>query len=648
MSQVSIIAYGAVSALGLGPAAFAGARAGEAARCAIARDEELAAAGLARPAAARAPAELGEPILGDRATALLGCSLRQLCTALDERLAGWRELRLGVALGTSSGGMLSAERFFAAARADQALDAALARPATYFAPVVDALRSVGIFVDDGAGGGPCVSEDVAAGRGAARRVCPCKVTQVLAACASSTVAIGLGMRWLTRGACDLVLAGGYDALSLFVAAGFEAIRATTASTSRPFRVGRDGMSLGEGAGVVALVRGGAPASELALAQLTGFGCSCDAVHITAPDRTGAGLIRAAQAALRDAGEPGPIQLVSAHATSTPYNDAMEALAIRTACGAQPDPVVQPFKAQIGHALGAAGVLELLAAVDALSQQVAPAACGDGELDPDARVRLLARAEPATLERALKLSAAFGGVTAALVVERHRAPRAPRPLRPVHLHSFAHVDGVDREQLSQATGIARDRLARLDELAQLGLGAMVRLRERCGVERLAGAGIVMGHALATIDVNARFDERLRSRGPRSVDPRLFPATTPNAAAGHCAIAFGLTGPSLTVGAGLGGGLEALTTGVELVAAGDADRMVVLAADDAGPFARRWLELCGLSARRLAAGATAALLVAGEPAEALGEALPLDGLVDHGAEAVGQLGLREWLQGWACHG
>src|SRR5262249_49908544 len=153
---------------------------------------------------------------------------------------------------------------------------ALAGSATYFAPLDYALAEVGLAR-------------------VARR------TQILAACAASTIAIGVATRWLDRGACDLCIAGGYDAVSVFVAAGFEAPRAATASRMRPFRIGRDGMSLGEGAGVLALVReedtNGAPV----LFRVAGFGASTDAVHITAPDRTGSGLARAAEAALRDAG-----------------------------------------------------------------------------------------------------------------------------------------------------------------------------------------------------------------------------------------------------------------------------------------------------------------------------------------------------------
>jgi 3-oxoacyl-[acyl-carrier-protein] synthase-1/3-oxoacyl-[acyl-carrier-protein] synthase II len=637
-----VIAIGAVSALGIGEAAYRVTHEGEPARVALARDEVLAAAGLARPLAGRAPADLrpasasasasapasvsasasasaSASVPVDRAAELLGAALRQLTDQLDVVRPDWQASRLGLAVGTSSGGMLSAERFFAArATAPGAIEPELARAATYFAPLDRALADAGLT-----------------GAFAQR-------TQVLAACAASTIAIGIGGRWLERGACDLVIAGGYDGLSVFVAAGFEALKATTASSVRPFRVGRDGMALGEGAGLLALVRaddelGGAKA----IFHVAGFGASTDAVHITAPDRTGGGLARAASAALADADvAPERVGLVSAHATATPYNDAMEAKAIASALGASARPVVHPFKAQIGHTLGAAGALETLAAVDALRRGVAPAAAGEGELDPEAPALLLPRAERRPLEVALKLSAAFGGANAALVITTAEpSARPPRPLREVGVSAFAHVTDADLGALCELTGVARDRLARLDPLGRLGLSAVAALAAKVGRETLRGAGIVVGHGLATLDTNAMFDTRKRERGARMVEPRLFPATSPNAVGGECAIVYGMTGPSFAVAAGLDGGMEALARAAELCAAGDADRVVVLAVDDLGPAAHDLLRAAGWEARDAARGAVAALLEPLGPTAARG--VDLDVHVDHDRGGVGHLPLLRWL-------
>jgi 3-oxoacyl-[acyl-carrier-protein] synthase-1/3-oxoacyl-[acyl-carrier-protein] synthase II len=565
MSAV-ILAFGAISALGEGAAAISAGEIGAAPRVAIARDEELVAAGLARPFAARVDIA-GE----DRATSMIARSLAGCAAELDRSRPGWRGERVGLILGTSSGGMRAAERAFAAiAHGESVVDK---EAATYFGPMARAVREARMAFEP--------------------------AMLVLGACASSAVSVGLAWRWLERGACDIVLAGGFDEVTVFVAAGFEVLRATTAAPPpRPFRVGRDGMALGEGAAVIALAR--AEGDAAARAFVNGFGASSDAVHLTAPDREGHGLARAASAALEQGGRP-PVALVSAHATATPFNDAAEVRALKQALGSDAaEPVVHPFKAQIGHTLGAAGALELLAAADAIRRGVLPAAAGDGPIDPEARVRLLPRAVQGEPRAALKLAAAFGGANSALVV-------ADRPGGVARASRSAFVGaavGVERpptvEELVAATGLAADRLTRADALTHWGLAACARLQAACGP--LRGAGLVVGTALATLETNALFAARIRERGARAAEPRRFPYTSPNAVVGECSIVFGLTGPGFSVGGGFHAALEAVAAAALLIEGGDADRIVVVAADDAGPATD------ALAGSAIRSGAVAVLLTA----------------------------------------
>lgn len=625
MTAVCAIATGAVSAMGLAERAYDAGVVGEPARVVITRDDELVRAGLLRPFCARAVVTPSAARFDDRATALLFESFDQIKRTLDDVRPGWRQERLGLSIGTSSGGMLCAETFFGLremrSRGTEVQHDELQRAAqhaTYFAPLDDALAAADLS-------GAHV----------------CRKAHLVAACAASTLAIGLGLRWLDRGACDLVIAGGYDAVSVFVAMGFEALRATTASSSKPFRMGRDGMSLGEGAGLVALVREDDRRHARPMFYVAGFGASTDAVHITAPDRTGAGLARAGQQAIADSGlSPSKIGLVSAHGTATPFNDAMESRAIATIFQETQPPIVHPYKAQIGHTLGAAGVLESLAVVDALQREVAPAAAGEGVLDPDASVTLLERTEPRQIRAGLKLSAAFGGANAALVISRDKPERPSRVVRPVYLRAVAQVRPADVASLSEMIGVPKDRLARLDALCKLGLRAVAELGQIVGVETLRGAGIVAGHGLATLDTNDRFDARRRTKGPTFVEPRLFPATSPNAVAGECAIVFGLTGPSFAANAGFDGGTEALGCAAELVAAGDVDRMVIVAADDAGSAARDLLQWSGQAHRQLEEGAVA-LLISASNVDVLGQ-IDLDLSPLHADGAIGHLALLDRLK------
>jgi 3-oxoacyl-[acyl-carrier-protein] synthase-1/3-oxoacyl-[acyl-carrier-protein] synthase II len=161
----------------------------------------------------------------------------------------------------------------------------------------------------------------------------------------------------------------------------------------------------------------------------------------------------------------------------------------------------------------------------------------------------------------------------------------------------------------ASRVPAATLARADRLVALGLAAVAALEAHVGP--LVGAGIVAGHALATLETNALFDARIRARGARMAEPRRFPYTSPNAVAGECALVFQLKGPAFAVGAGPTGALEALAVARDLVLAGDADRIIVLAVDDVGPAAAR-LALAGLDIE-LETGAACAL-VTSEPAAA----------------------------------
>ncbi len=553
MSRVVLVARAALSGLGRGSLAASAGEAGESARIATVVDEELSSAGLARPFAARVA---GLPALGDRATSLLRAAFVDLRASLDRESPGWADRRVGVALATSSGGMRSAEELFRVLHDDGAPSAALARDAQYFSPV-DAVLAEQPFDAK-------------------------PFTLVLTACAASTIALGVAQAWLRAGACDVAIAGGFDAVSVFVASGFEALRATTASLpSRPFAKTRDGMVLGEGAALLALMRE-ADADGIrktARIYLDGFGASGDAVHVTAPDRTGDGLTRAALAALGDA-PLDAVELVSAHGTATPFNDAAESRAIARVV---PHPVVvHPFKAQIGHTLGAAGALESLAAIDAIERGVVPASVCEGERDPDAPATLLPVAERRSIDAALKLSAAFGGSNASIVWSS-RPLRTPLPdSRDVFVSRAVALDAVPRvADLAALVGQPAEKLARADAPCFLALGALAELRG-LGID-LSGAGIVVGHSYATLDVNEQYNRRILDRGARLVEPRRFPYTSPNGVAGECSLAFKLTGPNLAVGVGLDGAIEALAVAADLVRGSHCDRIVVVAVDAPGPAA-----------------------------------------------------------------
>ncbi|MEQ1506855.1 MAG: beta-ketoacyl-[acyl-carrier-protein] synthase family protein [Myxococcota bacterium] len=248
-----------------------------------------------------------------------------------------------------------------------------------------------------------------------------EVLSTNSACASSAQAIGVAADRIRAGRADIALAGGAEELHVASAVVFQALGAVSAGTDpsttpRPFDRTRDGIVVGEGGGIVVLeerdhaLARGAPI----LAEVLGFGTSCDAENMANPAPEG--MIAAIRACLGDAGprvrsEHGGVDYVNAHATGTRAGDAAEALALLATVG--PGVPVSSSKGHFGHLLGACSVVEAIVCVEAMRTGIAP---GTRNLvDPDAgELRVLREAIRTPIRRALSTSFAFGGVNAVLL------------------------------------------------------------------------------------------------------------------------------------------------------------------------------------------------------------------------------------------
>ena len=235
------------------------------------------------------------------------------------------------------------------------------------------------------------------------------------ACISGLSALAWAGRHLRRRRARWVLVVGVDVLSDFVRAGFEALLALDPAPCRPFDASRRGLCLGEAAG--ALLLGLDPTDDPV--ALIGWGESNDANHVTGPSRTGAGLHLAAERALRRAEvAPAAVDYVHLHGTGTRYNDTAEALALSELFGGA-TPLASGTKAQTGHLLGAAGVIETLIVAEALRRGQAPYNVRLETSDVDPQLQLI-RTAPAALpdpQVALKVGAGFGGLNAAVVLRK---------------------------------------------------------------------------------------------------------------------------------------------------------------------------------------------------------------------------------------
>jgi 3-oxoacyl-[acyl-carrier-protein] synthase II len=250
------------------------------------------------------------------------------------------------------------------------------------------------------------------------------VESLSSACASGALAIEAALRAVRCGRVDVAVAGASDSLCLITYSGFNALRAVDEAACRPFRAGRAGMSLGEGAAVLVVEREATARRRgvRPLAELVGAGSACDARHMTAPDPEGRGAALAIERALSDAAlGPESIGFVNAHGTGTPLNDAAEwaALVRVFGIGAARELPVTATKACVGHLLGAAGAIEAVATIQCLMAGEVHPTPGSGPIDPALPVRLVLGA-PLSVDGArfaLSTSLAFGGANAALILGR---------------------------------------------------------------------------------------------------------------------------------------------------------------------------------------------------------------------------------------
>lgn len=329
--------------------------------------------------------------------------------AADEaiRAAGWdRGLpcepeRIGCAISSAIGGLLTLEAQVEALRTGG----------------LDAVSPLAV---------PMLMANAAAARVSARHGLRGEVSGVVTACAGGAQAIVAGARTIRAGEVDAFVVGGAEAAltrfteSIFLAAG--ALSPTGCSV--PFDRDRDGFLLGEGAGILVLEASETAAARGAtvLGDVLGYGNTCDAYHLTAPEPTGVIAARAVTTALGDAGiTPADLDYLNAHGTGTALNDAAEERALRRALGDQLTTIpLSSSKSYLGHLIGAAGAVEAIATVQALRHGVAPPTAGLSH--PDERLGPLAHVVKSTaLPRrdggriGVSTSFAFGGHNVALVL-----------------------------------------------------------------------------------------------------------------------------------------------------------------------------------------------------------------------------------------
>lgn len=346
------------------------------------------------------PNDLPAGKLSRRAVKRLDRASKLLLLAADE---AWRSAAINgpktlpIILGTTSGGMASGEHYYRSA---------MEQPLTSRGQPTRLLNYL-------AESQPMT---VAAALGISG---PIRV--IANACASGSNAVGHAAELIRRGRAEIVLTGGYDALSEMVFTGFDSLQLLSQTQCRPFDAARDGLALGEGAAVFVLESEDHAnrRKARALAELRGYGAATDIHHLTQPHPQGDAALASMRMACEAAGiEPHQVNYINAHGTGTPLNDASEAAAIsRWAGDRAPSVKVSSTKAGIGHLLGAAGAVEAAVCVMALHGQWLPPSPNVGTADAQCRFEIVRKPADARLDYVLSNSFGFGGANATLVLRR---------------------------------------------------------------------------------------------------------------------------------------------------------------------------------------------------------------------------------------
>ena len=400
MNRIAITGIGSINALGVGVDAFrVGLRAG---RCGIDELSLFPATGFRTTIAAEVKTM---PLVDALPSRLLRRASRTALMALIAADEAWRgaalshapDFRIGVVLGTTTGGMASGERNVRRAvvlgrrgYASRWLETPISTTADLVARAFDCT-------------GPRLT--------------------VSTACSSGANAIGIAADWIRTRRASVVLCGGSDSLCQMTFAGFNSLQALDRVPCRPFDRRRAGLTLGEGAAMFVFESWESAIRRNAtiLGEFVSYGVSADAHHLTQPRADGAGAALAIRRALDDGHvSADEIDYVNAHGTGTPLNDAAETRAIKSVFGARAERVpVSSTKSMVGHCLGAAGAIEALASVLALRDQFIPPTIHLEDPDPECDLDYVpGTGRAARLRSALSNSYGFGGNNTSLILRAH--------------------------------------------------------------------------------------------------------------------------------------------------------------------------------------------------------------------------------------
>lgn len=444
------------------------------------------------------------------------------------------------------------------------------------------------------------------------------VTNIANACAAGTISIAYACDLIRAGKADVVIAGGADAFASVPYAGFLSLHALDAQPCSPFNR-CSGITLGEGSGAVivesyehAVARG-----AKIYCEVLGAGVSSDAFHITAPRPDGEGQMHAIRRALENSGlTPGDVGYINAHGTGTAKNDEAEFLSLHTIFDGQNDDLtVSSTKAMVGHCLGAAGAVEAVFAIKALTEGVIPPTVGYTDEDMP---RLAERAGkidfcPNTarkkeMQSVMSNSFAFGGNNASILFSK-TAGNVTLPenkqrifvtglgvVSPIgngvenYIEKVKAAQSLEENSVESAVGQA-DYAAcdlkmafyrKLDKFSQLqavsGMHALMDAKLAVTEENAVDIGIVVGTSDGPLSTVCNYEEDLVAKGNAAGSAFKFPNTVYNAAGGYLSICSGIRGYNVTVTNGAQSGLASIAYAANIIRSGQEKAVLATGTDE----------------------------------------------------------------------
>ncbi len=422
------------------------------------------------------------------------------------------------------------------------------------------------------------------------------------ACSSSSIAMDAAACAISCGDLDFAVVCGADSLSRITLNGFGSLLLLSKHFSKPFDLNRDGINLGEAGAVLILASQKAVEenSLKVLANISGWGSSCDAHHATAPDPEGMGAFLAIESALKISGNK-PISFICAHGTGTAGNDVAEVKALNRAFSSVPS--YASLKGIFGHTLGASGLLNAVVAIEAMQNNTAFASTGFSDKDPEITPQPATENAGENLESVLSLSLGFGGNNSCTIFSKFNTAKIDFYEKPCYVYSLGafsdmgenvtqifenYGDLSKRQTFAPLKNISPLKKRRWSRHQQILLSAMHECANSLNAEtNPKRTGVCLGTGLGMTGETENFLMPILTEGENSAKPLSFTNSVHNAASSLAALSHKLNGINFAVSAKEISFECALKTAINKIKTSAIDAAFVGSSDEYNHFAQEFI-------------------------------------------------------------